>query len=292
MAFYKLENECLRIKINSLGAELVSLQQTKTNQEYMWEGNPQVWGRISPILFPFVGGLKDKEYKHNGKTYPMSQHGFARDMDFSLLRQTENSLWFTLTSTKETEAKYPFPFLLEIGYELKENSLEVLWNVTNTGDDTMYFSIGGHPGFTCPFLPDETQTDCYIGFDAEKEIISSIVDTQLGLLTLEKKRYKLEDGLLKITSDIFDQDALVIENHQAHTISLVSSDKKPYLSMHFDAPLFGIWSMPHAHAPYICIEPWYGRCDKIDFDGTLSNREWGNSLDAGDVFRTSYTITL
>lgn len=285
MAQYKLQNENLEITVNSKGAELVSIKEPVNNREYMWEGNPDVWGRVSPVLFPFVGGLKNKEYVYNGKSYPMAQHGFARDMEFTLVSQTENSIWFVLNSTEETLEKFPFDYRLEIGYEMSGWNIRVCWRVTNPSDKVLYFSIGGHPGFACPL-------DGYIGFDKAPEITSSVIDTTAGLMSNEKKTYPLEDGLLKITPDLFDQDALVIENNQVNTVSLLSADKTPFVSVSFDAPLFGVWSMPRRQAPYVCIEPWYGRCDHIDFHGSLEERAWGNSLEGGGIFEASYNIHI
>lgn len=292
MPQYTLKNNQLEITVNSHGAELVSLRDVKTQTEYMWEGSPSIWGRVSPVLFPFVGGLKNKEYTYNHKKYPMTQHGFARDMEFELTLRNDNSLWLRLKSNEMTLAKYPFDFCLEIGYELQERDIKVLWKVTNPADTKLYFSIGGHPGFVCPLHEQEKLTDCYIGFENAASITSSVIDTNAGLLSSVKKTYSLDSGLLAITPGLFDQDALVIEHNQVQQVSLLSADKTPYLSVSFDAPLFGVWSMPHKQAPYICIEPWYGRCDSVDFDDSLEDRDWGNVLEGGKVFDASYTIHI
>ena len=69
-------------------------------------------------------------------------------------------------------------------------------------------------------------------------------------------------------------------------------DKKPYLTVSFDAPLFGLWSPAGMGAPFICIEPWYGRCDRAGFAGELKDREYGNSLAQGEKFEKSYTIAI
>ena len=108
----------------------------------------------------------------------------------------------------------------------------------------------------------------------------------------EKEEWKLSDGKLDITEHMFDQDALIIENHQAQKVALVTPSKEEYLTVEFDAPLFGIWSPKGKHAPFICIEPWYGRCDRSDFSGNLEEREWGNELEPGKEFEAGYTITI
>ena len=62
--------------------------------------------------------------------------------------------------------------------------------------------------------------------------------------------------------------------------------------MVFEAPLFGIWSPAKIQAPFICIEPWYGRCDGQNFSGTLEEREWGNQLESGDLFEAGYEVII
>jgi galactose mutarotase-like enzyme len=242
-----------------------------------------------------VGSLKNKTYTYQGQTYSLPQHGFARDMKFNLINRTETELWFALESTEETKIEYPFDFRLELGYRLEENRVTAIWRVINNGDDMLFFSVGGHPAFRCPLNEGERQSEYYILFDSDKPIHYLLVDEN-GLV--DKKPFAdqhiltTEDGFLPIYSHLFDRDALIIEEDQFHAISLADSDKKPYLTVDFDAPLFGLWSPAKKKAPFVCIEPWYGRCDAGDFSGSLEDREYGNSLASGDIFEASYTITI
>ena len=157
---YILENDTLRVEIESFGAEIKSVKRKADGREYMWCGDPEYWGRTSPVLFPFVGAPKNKEYRYEGRTYPMGQHGFARDMEFALEAQ---SIWFVLSSTEETYAKYPFRFRLHIGYMLDENEVSVHWKVDNTDEKPMYFSIGAHPAFLCPINGEQDKTGIVSG---------------------------------------------------------------------------------------------------------------------------------
>ncbi len=147
---YVIENDELRVEVDSFGAELKSVKNKVTGEEYMWYGDPEFWGRTSPILFPFVGSLKNKEFIYKGKHYPMGQHGFARDHEHTLVSQTDDELLFSFSSDEETLEKYPFAFTLRIGYKLEGDTLRVSWEVENPADETMYFSIGAHPAFNCP----------------------------------------------------------------------------------------------------------------------------------------------
>lgn len=295
MSEYRIENEELSLKIKDSGAELISIKEKDSQIEYLWNSDPAYWKRSSPILFPIVGSLKNQTYHYNGSTYSMTQHGFARDMVFRLKSISDTEIWFVLEANHETMKVYPFHFLLEIGYQLSGRQITVVWRVTNQDSFPMYFSIGGHPAFLCPWNDKDTQSDYFIVFDTEKPLQYTKIDNQ-GLAIAnsdhESNILNTNQGYLPIHPHLFDQDAIIIENNQCHKVSLADKDKKPYLTVSFDAPLFGIWSPAKKNAPFICIEPWYGRCDSNDYQGTLEEREWGNTMEAGKTFEASYTIDI
>lgn len=293
---FELKGEALTIQVEGKGAELKSLKENADGTEYMWSADPKYWSRTSPVLFPFVGRLKGKQYVYRGKTYEMTPHGFARDMEFALLARTEDSLRFGIRDTEETRAVYPFSFAFEICYSLSGKELKVSFLVRNEGEEEMFFSLGAHPGFVCP-KPEEgkavcRRSECFIGFDEEEQIVSRGVDIHTGLVSDRYTTYQLEDGLLPIADNLFENDALVLEGEQVHRVSLMNADRKPYVTLKMDAPVYGIWSGVDPEAPFICIEPWFGRCDAWNFEGSLEEREYQTRLAAGEVFETAYTITL
>ena len=124
---YTLKNDVLTVEIESFGAELKSVKSNATGTEYMWCADEKYWKRTAPVLFPIVGSLNHKEYTYKGEKYEMSQHGFARDREFNVISNTENAVWMELNEDKETLAVYPFKFTLQIGYELSDNQVKVLW---------------------------------------------------------------------------------------------------------------------------------------------------------------------
>ncbi|MBP3273857.1 MAG: aldose 1-epimerase family protein [Butyrivibrio sp.] len=288
MKKYSISNDIYNLTVSDHGAEITSL--LKNGRELMWQADPAFWGRTSPVLFPQVGAVWEKKYRFGGKTFEMGQHGFARDMDFNLVSETGDELIFELRDTEETRAKYPFAFVLRIGYKLTYGGVEVIWEVVNPSDSDMYFSIGGHPAFNCDLNKDRLLF--MNGADAVSgNLVSNIVALDgSGCLSDRTKEVKLKDGILELKPELFDEDALVIENRQADRVTILGSDKKEIVSVSFDAPLFGVWSPVHKNAPFVCIEPWYGRCDRAGFAGDLAEREYGNKLTAGEKFKVSYTI--
>lgn len=277
----KLNNGIIEIEVSEHGAELKSV--IRDGREYMWCGDAKYWGRTSPVLFPFVGGLKDKRYLYNGRAYPMGQHGFARDCDFEMVEQGENFVEYELTENDETLAKYPFKFKLTIKYTLKGSSVLVEWRVINKGNERMSFSIGAHPAFS---LKDGEN---FFIFDTDDDITYRLLDEN-GLLVPDKDYTLKNNGGSPIVKGMFDRDAFIIEDEQAKSVSLCGADKRPYVTVRFTAPLFGLWSPAGKDAPFVCIEPWYGRCDRNDFDGELSEREYSMMLGCGEQRSFRYEI--
>lgn len=293
---YVLENETLRVEIESLGAELKSVKDKNTNQEYMWQGDPKFWGRTSPILFPFVGSLKDKRYTYEGKTYSMGQHGFARDMEFELITQIPTDIYFELDSTVETKQNYPFDFTLGVGYTLNGNELQVTWNVFNTSEnEKLHFSIGAHPAFNCPIHGEESKAGYKLFFGGTKlfggvKEIHHHGHTDTGLSVEEDLVLPLENHRATITPEFFDGATYIIERPKTKEIGVEDPEGNRFITVLFDMPVVALWSPPGKNAPFLCIEPWFGRCDAHDFEGTLEERAFNNVLEAQKSFHTSYTI--
>lgn len=292
---YFIENDRLKVEIDSFGAEVKSVLNKNNYREYMWYGNGKYWGRTSPVLFPFVGSLKNKSYTWKGVNYSMGQHGFARDNEFTLVSQEENEIWFSFKSNEETLKKYPFEFELRIGYKLtateETDDVQVIWEVLNPANDTMYFSIGAHPAFLCPLHGlNKGKAGHKLFFGGVNEIHHHGNDVASGLAVREDIVMPLDNGYVTITEDFFDRCTYMIEGGQTGLVGIADEEGRMAVEVAFDTPLFAVWSPEKKNAPFICIEPWYGRCDAVEFEGDLSEREFTNSLNAGETFTGGYTM--
>ena len=285
-----LGNDILTVSVKDHGAELCSIR--KGEVEYLWQADPAFWARHSPVLFPIVGAVWEGKYRVDGKEYPMGQHGFARDMDFVLVNQTETEVRYRLESSEETLAKYPWPFVLEIAYRVHENKVDVIWEVTNPGEADMPFQIGAHPAFYYPDYDKETKDRGFFSFDRTEGIEYILISEKGCAETGVKYPMELKDGKLPLDTSSFDKDAFIIEDSQVKKVTLHRQDGTPWLSMSFDAPLVGLWSPPGKNAPFICIEPWYGRCDRAHFQGEYKDKDWVNTLAPGEKFSSVYTIEV
>jgi galactose mutarotase-like enzyme len=289
---HTLKNDILTVQVKEHGAELSSIRKGST--EYLWQADPAFWGRHSPVLFPIVGSVWDKRYRVDGQEYELGQHGFARDMDFTFVEGNETEVRYRLESSEETLKKYPYPFVLEIAYKLEGNKLYVIWDVHNTSEQNIYFQIGAHPAFFYPDYDPQTAERGFLSFD-RSEGLECIRIKEKGCVDAQTK-YPLEvpqDGLLPLTRETFDSiDTIMLQDAQIARVTLHRNDGSSWLSLSFDAPVVGIWSPPAKNAPFICLEPWYGRCDRAGYEGDYREKDWINCLAPGERFSSVYTIEI
>lgn len=286
MQTHQIKNHMMSLTVAEHGAEITSIQLEGI--ERMWDADPAFWGRTAAVLFPIVGALKDNSYRYEGQTYLMGQHGFARDMDFTLTDQTEDKLEFTLFDNEETYEKYPFHFQLQIIYEVFQNQCRVTWKVKNMDDKTMYFQIGGHPAFACPCEGGMIRDDYSVR--AGESPLLEVAFLENGLLSNEKELHSNE---FVLEEDTFARDAFILQNETIGRLELVNHlSNQVKVRVSADVPAWGIWSTVDKKAPFVCLEPWYGRCDKEDFEGELSEREYMQSLESGEEFTGGYLMEL
>ncbi len=293
MGIYSIENECLKVSVANHGSELCSVYDKRNDREVIWQADPAFWKRYAPVLFPNVGQYYGGVLRHKGQSYKEGQHGFARDCEFELVTVTENTIVMKLTSSEETKKRYPFDFEFEVTHTLTENKVLVSWKVTNTGVEAMYFTIGGHPAFNVPGIPGTALTDyCLVFEDDKEELQYEVIDTSCGcVMPGETRTMKLKDHKYGIKADMFDDDALVFDNDQIKWVAIGYPDGSPYIALYGEGfPNFGIWSKPGA--PYVCLEPWAGRCDNKGFEGEISQKPGINALEPESVFERSYTIEI
>lgn len=293
MATCTIKNEKLAVTIAAHGAELSSIYDKANDRELVWQADPAFWNRHAPVLFPNVGKDYGGHFTYNGTDYPMGQHGFARDTEFEQAASGENFVTYRLCADEESKKVYPFDFVLEITHRLNGNRLTVEWNVKNTDDKEMYFTIGGHPAFNVNVLPDTDFEDYSLVFKEGTEKLSYVLlDAESGT-AIGDKVYELEltDSKYALKKDMFDKDALVFDGGQIEWAALALPDGKPYIALESKGfPNFGIWSKPGA--PYVCLEPWCGRCDNKGFEGEISEKPGIIALKAGETFKKSYDIIV
>lgn len=285
---YTIESKTLKVAIAAKGAELKSVLHQQHQLEYMWQGDPAFWAKSSPVLFPIVGELKDKKFRYNCQLYNLPRHGFAREMDFVVKNQQKDSITFTLDSNEDTLSVYPFPFSFSLIYTLHDDTLTVNYRVENTGEEMMFFSVGGHPAFNVPLAEGTAYDDYKLHFN-RKESAGRWPVSEEGLIETAPEPLLQNAAVLPLTKELFAKDAVVLKHLQSDSVQL-QSDKTPHgLDFSFTGfPYLGIWAAPGAN--FVCIEPWCGIADSVNADGELERKEGINKLTPGETFSVAWTV--
>lgn len=288
---YTLENEWIKITANTHGGELHSLTDNKTGTEYLWNGDAAHWKYHAPILFPIVGRVIDNQYRVDGKTFELPQHGLARTSEFTCSEQTDESITFSLQSSPQSREVYPFDFSLQITYTLLHNSVKTSLTVNNTDTKPIIFSIGAHPAFMCPIDSGESLTDCYLKF-SEKETAPILPLASTGFLSRQPQPYLQNEDEIMLKKELFQNDALIFHKLKSKTITIKSRTNNKSLCMDISQfPFVGIWA-PVKGAPFLCIEPWHGHCDYDGFTGEFADKEDTITLSPAKSFCCAYTVSI
>ncbi len=287
MALTEITNGKLTAVISDKGAELQSL--VYGGIEYIWQGDPKYWNRRAPVLFPFVGRCKNDAYTYAGGTYHIGQHGFARDSVFEVVAAGGSSASFSLKSNPELKKKYPFDFEFVITYRLQGTTLAVEYEVMNRGNSMMFFSVGSHEAYRCPLVDGERFEDYTIQLNQNERL----------------DRYYLEDGLagltgepfidfgqeLPLSHEYFRSSAAVLKDVKSTSVTLRSGVSGHGVTVGFEGfPNLGLWQ-PYG-APFLCIEPWLGLSDGVNFNGELPNKAYIQRVNAGASRTCTHMITL
>jgi galactose mutarotase-like enzyme len=279
-----ISNSKLSAQIKSKGAELFSLKSIKNNQEYMWEGNPDYWGKHSPVLFPIVGTLKNNSYLYNENSFQLLRHGFARDSDFELISQKSDAVVYSLKASDDSKKIFPFEFELQLSYTLLENKLIIEYTIINKDTATIPFSIGAHPAFALPnnfenySLEFESQETLKC-FTLQDDLVS---DTSFDIHLKEKK--------LPLTYSTFQNDAIIFKTLKSREITILENDV-PKLKVAFeDFKNLGIWTK--VNAPFICIEPWLGYSDTIHSNGNIFEKDGIQFVTENESFECGFSIEI
>ncbi|WP_372655836.1 aldose 1-epimerase family protein [Halobacteriovorax sp.] len=287
----EISSEFIKAKISTKGAELKSLLDTESYKEYLWQSNSKWWGRSAPILFPIVGKLMDDKYRIGNKYYPMSQHGFARDAEFQVVRAESDSAHFKLEYSEETLKFYPFKFILEVKFKVYGPKLFVDYEVRNVDRRDMLFSIGSHPAFNIPLDETDKPTDYYVEFEEEEHGGAYYLENGLVNFHTAPDRRMFNGRKIALTKDLFKHDALIFKDIVSTKVSLKSISSSRSVVLDFEnCPYLGLWA-PEG-APFICIEPWTGVADGIDSKNDFFEKEGLVTLESGKCFQSNYSVFI
>lgn len=288
---YSISNSLLKASVTKTGIELSSVKSKKTDLEYIWQADPAIWANHAPVLFPIIGALKNGRYRFDGEFYELPKHGLVRYNDkIELIKQTDDSLLFSLFWNDDSFKNYPFKFEFQTLYSLSGSTISVKHTVLNHGAQDMYFSLGGHPAFNCPLFEGESYSDYYLEFDQIEQASAYLLD-ESGLVSEKKLTLVDKSNTLKLHKHLFDNDALIFRDLKSRRVKLVSSRTGDILTMTYEGfPYLGVWAKPKA--PFVCIEPWQGIADAEETDQEFKRKEGIMTLKPGQKHRAEYSVTF
>lgn len=283
---YKISNQNISVYVNSKGAELQSIQKNGVDFEFLWQGDQRFWTGRAPILFPIVGGLKNKQYLLNGKIYSMPNHGILRISEFDMIFHTEDKVIFSFKNKGETLEMYPFECEVLVSYQIEGGKIVVTHEIINHSIQKMPFTFGLHPAFNL----DDTLENTYVEL-SDEDLISTI-DTENGFIIDKISDYGRKT--LLFNQDTFsNDDTIIFDNLRSRKAVLGFKNSERYVCMTWtdDLPLLAFWSK--ANASYICIEPWAGWADSLDQEiGELSDKKGMINLNSQESKIISYAIEV
>jgi galactose mutarotase-like enzyme len=285
-----LRNDLLVMTIDSKGAELTSVRTLPDGHEYLWQRDPKYWAGQSPVFFPVIGKLENSRYILDGQTYEMGVHGFARDSEFTLTNSCEGRAGFRLSENETTLGRYPFKFNLDLDYTLEDRKIEVSYTVTNRDVKTMPFSIGGHPGFICPFEPGESMDDYVLEFERRETLGRRIV--QDGFLTAQEEPFMIDTDTVHLSKQLFERLAIVLRGVRSSHVTLRSPRGNRYVTVTFGGFTYIAFWSPASGGDLLCIEPWHGVLPTKGAGEELGSREGINFLAPGGQARYSFSILI
>ncbi len=220
-----IQNSSIKISVTKIGAELCSLFSKEKNVEFMWQANPTIWGSHAPVLFPIIGCLKDGIFLFEGNTYSVPKHGFIRNnatLESNII--SENFMEFRSKYTEETLKNYPFNYEFIVRYILQENGVKVEHTIINHDtQNPMYFSLGGHPGFKCPFFEHEKYEDYYIEFEVPETDDTWLVSNE-GLIENAQKKIQNKHCDWIVANNVADKS--IGFNSDYNEVFLISKNKE------------------------------------------------------------------
>lgn len=288
---HTIKNEFMTVSAAEKGAELQSILSTD-GTEYLWQGDPAYWPDRALNIFPYVARLTEGSYYLDGKLHHMDIHGIAPYRNFRLIRLEERRMVLELHSDGETRAQYPRDFAFRIIYELSGDTLAVIYEVENRDDKTMYFGLGGHPGFRVPLVEGKHFEDYRLRFGADCQP-ERVGFNEACFVTGQTEPFPLEDGrTILLRHELFDNDAIVLAGVD-HQVTLQAEGDSHFVTVTYpQMDYLGLWHWPKTDAPYICIEPWCSLPSMANRIAVFEEQKDLIQLESGKTYRNRWTIRI
>ena len=287
---YQLANEQVSIRVSPVGAQLCSLYCAATDTEHLWQPGAETWPHSSMLLFPNPGRISRGRTVIGGKVYPASMHGFANDMPFTLLEQTDSKLVLELRDDENTCRSYPYSFRLQVTFTLEGDTVVQTFRVYNDGKEPMYYCLGAHPGFYCPIVLGEKAEDYVLSFDRPQNLLRNELEEHTRLLTGKTLPYLQGETDIALHEHFFDNGPMLFGGMDAASITLKSEKSGRFVELGVKGfTHLCLWGMA-TQMSLIAIEPWIGTSDRFDTDHVWEKKPGIQCVAVGE--EKTHTLTF
>lgn len=253
---YTIENELLKVSVTTFGAQICSVLRKSDGVEHMHDADPAVWGYHAPILFPYTGKLVDGKLEAKGKTFSGGQHGFARLMEHTFVRQNEKEIVMELSDSPQSLAQWPYKFRLTTTVILEGDCVTQRLTVENLDEEELRFGIGYHPAFKLPFDDAHCAGDYEFRFD-EPQSPMCLSTQPHGLLSGSWYGLGKNSAVIPLDETTFSNDSHCMFGLTAKTLGIYEKGTGRGVVCDISGfPYTLIWSKPVWPVPFVCIEPW------------------------------------
>ena len=280
---YNIKNDQISICVSNVGAQLTSLYSHVTDMEYLWQPGYETWPHSSMLLFPNPGRIAHGRTIIGGKVYPANMHGFADNLPFALVEQSQNKLILELKDNEETRKYYPYAFRLQVEFELAGDTLIQRFRVINDDDQPVYYCLGAHPGFYCPLVLGEKAEDYSLDFDTPQQLNKLELEENTRLLTGNKTVYLDNETRIPLGDHFFDNGPMLFDGMAAKTLTLRSNASGRFVELGIeDFPSLCLWGVPTIMS-LIAIEPWIGTSDRVDTGHVWEHKPGSQVVEQGQA---------
>jgi len=288
MHTHRLHQGGAEAAIAQSGAELQALRLG--GMDLLWTAGP-LWPRHAPLLFPIVGGLRGDYLRHQGASFPMPKHGFARNRDFSWIHRGTTTCALELKDDADTRKAYPFPFRLTVAYALEGPALRMELELHNPGEAPLPASLGLHPAFRWPLVPGIAKAAHRLVFESDEPGPRRRLDAR-GLLSPEPHPTPICARELALSEGLFTDDALIFLEPRSRSLRF-EAEGGPSLALSWEGfPHLGVWTKPDPGPSFLCIEPWEGHASPAEWDGEFSEKPGSFMIHPGGTHRWAMTVTV
>jgi galactose mutarotase-like enzyme len=288
---HTIQNEFLTVSAAEKGAELMRILGAD-GTEYLWQGDSKYWSDRALNIFPYVARLNEGKYYLDGQLHEMAIHGIAPYRDFTVTENDGSRMVFELRADEKTYAEYPRNFVFQIVYALQGKTLTVSFRCENLDGKTMYFGLGGHPGFLLPFTPGKAFTDYQLRFPAPCQP-RRVVFSETCFCTGDLVPYTLQDGTtIPLQHSLFDDDAIVLADTPKEVTLSAAGDSRSVTVTFPDMDYIGFWQFASNDTPFLCIEPWSSLPSPDGKVTVFEEQKDLLSLPGGDCYENTWSIRV